>query len=232
MDKNLWLFNYEQGLNYEKFSKCEDYKNQILEYLNKNYDFSRKTILEIGAGSGKFTRFLAQNCENLIVVEKSASLHEINQDKNKDLSNTCFYNCDIKDFLLPDKSIDFIFGGWSMTSMRDMYDILIPKFKRMLKDDGKIILVENAGQDEFCKLMNIESFTEEMKDVYKNMGFEYKKELNTQIVLPDKKVFYNAFPAYQDLSFNDLVIKHNVCILEAQKNKLKLYRKENGYENC
>ena len=62
MDKNLWLFDYNQGAAYEEFSKSEDVFDIIDGYLSSQYDFKDKTILEVGAGSGKFTSFLSREC--------------------------------------------------------------------------------------------------------------------------------------------------------------------------
>lgn len=51
--------------------------------------------------------------------------------------------------------------------MRDIYDQVFANLYQILKPNGKIIIVENGGQDEFCKLLGIEEFTEQMKNEYK-----------------------------------------------------------------
>lgn len=167
MNKELWLFDYKQAEAYEKFSKSEDINNLIQKYLKEEYDLSNKIILEIGAGSGKFTGFLSDRSKKVYAVEKIESLLLINKEKHKSKNNVEFILSDIKDVKLEKNSIDYVFAGWSLTSMRDIYDQVFANLYQILKPNGKIIIVENGGQDEFCKLLGIEEFTEQMKNEYK-----------------------------------------------------------------
>ena len=112
--------------------------------------------------------------------------------------------------------MDMIFGGWSLTSMRNSFDLILPMLKNVLKADGRIILVENAGGDEFSALTGIDELSHEMRNFYKSIGFEEKALLDTAIVLPDKKVFYSAFPNQANALLESLVINHKVLILEAK----------------
>ena len=104
---------------------------------------------------------------------------------------------DIKDVKLEKNSIDYVFAGWSLTSMRDIYDQVFANLYQILKPNGKIIIVENGGQDEFCKLLGIEEFTEQMKNEYKKMNFKEKATLDTTIKFANEEVFYGAFPNYK-----------------------------------
>lgn len=214
MNNELWLFDYNQAKLYENFSKCEDIENKIKKYFDKIYDFSNKKVLEIGAGSGKFTGFLADRCKYLYAVEKINSLMEINQNKNKDKKNIEFILSNAKDILLAEKSIDYIFAGWSLTSMRDIFDDLFNKIDKVLKPNGKILIVENGGNDEFCELLNIENFTQQMINEYIKIGFKKKKILDTIIKFDQVETFYDAFPAYKDTELKSLKLKHNVIIME------------------
>lgn len=197
MNKELWLFDYKQAEAYEKFSKSEDINNLIQKYFKEEYDFSNKIILEIGAGSGKFTGFLSDRSKKVYAVEKIESLLLINKEKHKNKNNVEFILSDIKDVKLEKNSIDYVFAGWSLTSMRDIYDQVFANLYQILKPNGKIIIVENGGQDEFCKLLGIEEFTEQMKNEYKKMNFKEKATLDTTIKFANEEVFYGAFPNYK-----------------------------------
>lgn len=194
MNKELWLFDYKQAEAYEKFSKSEDINNLIQKYFKEEYDFSNKIILEIGAGSGKFTGFLSDRSKKVYAVEKIESLLLINKEKHKNKNNVEFILSDIKDVKLEKNSIDYVFAGWSLTSMRDIYDQVFANLYQILKPNGKIIIVENGGQDEFCKLLGIEEFTEQMKNEYKKMNFKEKQHLIQQSNLQMKKCFMGHFP--------------------------------------
>lgn len=214
MNKELWLFDYKQAEAYEKFSKSEDINNLIQKYLKEEYDFSNKIILEIGAGSGKFTGFLSDRSKKVYAVEKIESLLLINKEKHKKKNNVEFILSDIKDVKLEKNSIDYVFAGWSLTSMRDIYDQVFANLYQILKPNGKIIIVENGGQDEFCKLLGIEEFTEQMKNEYKKMNFKEKATLDTTIKFANEEVFYGAFPNYKKTVLKTLNIKHKVIIME------------------
>lgn len=214
MNKELWLFDYKQAEAYEKFSKSEDINNLIQKYLKEEYDFSNKIILEIGAGSGKFTGFLSDRSKKVYAVEKIESLLLINKEKHKNKNNVEFILSDIKDVKLEKNSIDYVFAGWSLTSMRDICDQVFANLYQILKPNGKIIIVENGGQDEFCKLLGIEEFTEQMKNEYKKMNFKEKATLDTTIKFANEEVFYGAFPNYKKTVLKTLNIKHKVIIME------------------
>lgn len=221
MNNDLWLFDYNQGVAYEAFSQSEDASKAIERYFSDNYGFKDKVILEIGAGSGKFTSFLAKACSKLYVVEKSASLMQINYDKNSDTENVEFILSDARELTMKLDSVDIIFAGWSLTSMREFLDTLCDMFKTILRKDGLVLLVENAGNDEFCKIMDIEDFTSEMENIYAQMGILPKKIDETVIKLPHEDVFRNAFPSKQDMKLQSLEIKHKVLILEMQASVLQ-----------
>lgn len=219
--EELWLFDYNQGIYYEAFSQCEDYEQEITKFLEDRYDFSDKTILEIGAGSGKFTRFLSSACSKLYVVEKSESLMRINRMKNQGFSNIEFILSNVTDLKLPSSSIDVVFAGWSMTSMREHFDVIFDMFKSVLRDGGYILLVENAGDDEFCKVMDIENFTNDMESMYEDMGFLPLSILDTVIKLSHEEVFYDAFPNKMNVKLDSLELQHKVLLLEMQASTLK-----------
>lgn len=227
--RDLWLFDYNDSEAYDKFSQCEDPNNLITRYIEGKYDFRNKTILEIGAGSGKFTQFLAHSCKQLYVVERSASLMALNQARNKD-ANIKFVLSDVKRLDLPEQSIDVIFGGWSMTSMRDDFPGVFRILNKVLKPDGKIILVENAGADEFSRLTGIESLSAEMQRYYHRIGFYTDVVIITTIDLPDAEVFYHAFPNQSNTRLDSLKIRHDIAILRA--NAKDLPKGDEYYENC
>lgn len=212
-----WLFDYDQGMIYEKFSACEDADGEIARYLSANYDFGNEAILEIGAGSGKFTSLLAENCAGLTVVERSASLMLINQEKNATSERIRFIKSDLKNLTFDNNSFDTIFGGWSLTSMRDSFNRILPILDRSLKPNGRIILVENAGGDQFSEIASIVELTAEMREFYASCGFVEKAVLNTVIRLPNQDVFFDAFPVQKasGVVLPSLEIEHKVLILEA-----------------
>lgn len=220
VNDGLWLFDYDQGAAYEAFSKSQDTFKTIDRYLSSHYNFNGKIILEIGAGSGKFTPFLSERCSKLYVVERSMSLMQINRDKNANVSNVEFILSDMRDLVMKPNSVDMIFAGWSLTSMRDSSGIVFSKLREILRKDGVILSIENAGNDEFCEVMDIGEFTSKMKNEYVNMGFSPRKVIDTTIRLPHKNTFYDAFPNKKEVKLSSLDIQHKVLILEMKASDL------------
>ena len=227
--QDLWLFDYNDSEAYDRFSQCEDPNSLITRYIEGKYDLHDKNVLEIGAGSGKFTHFLAHSCRQLYVVERSANLMALNQARNK-RSNIQFILSDVKALDLPEHSIDVVFGGWSMTSMRDDFPGVFRVLNKVLKPDGKIILVENAGADEFSHITGIESLSAEMQKYYHRIGFYTEVVIITTINLPDAETFYRAFPNQSSKKLDSLRIRHDIAILTA--NAKNLPKGDKCYENC
>ncbi len=98
--------------------------------------------------------------------------------------------------------------------MIESLDVIFRIFRNVLRKDGIILLVENAGDDEFSKIVGIEEFTSEIKNAYVNMGFTQRKIINTLIRLPCEDVFYNVFPNKNNVKLPSLDIQHKVLILE------------------
>lgn len=221
-DNPIWLFDYNQGLAYESFSQCEDANNDIIQYLSTRFDFTNKNILEIGAGSGKFTGFLADRAASLVVVERSDSLITINESKNR--NEAIFINSSLENIDFDADRFDLVFGGWSLTSMRDVFDKVYPILRNAMKKDGQIIIVENAGDDEFTKIAGIEELTSRMRNFYVECGFEEEVTLNTIIRLPNQETFFNAFPnlKMKGISLPSLEIQHKVVIMRASATDFRL----------
>ncbi len=216
----LWLFDYSNGGLYEEFSLCEDPDNKVGEYLTSNYNLFGKRILEIGSGSGKFTSLLASKCHTVFAVDKSDSLMQINKLKNSSYRNIQYILSNVAEIRLPSKSVDMVFAGWSMTSMKGHFAKLYTLFRRVLKDDGTIVLVENAGGDDFCDLVNISRLTDKMKRLYTKMGFSPRKVINTSITFPSIGVFNRIFPDKPGIVLPNLSLQFNVLVLDMTATQL------------
>ena len=108
--------------------------------------------------------------------------------------------------------------------MKESFDIIFDIFKNVLRNEGMIILVENAGNDEFCKIMDIDGFTSKMKQTYIDIGFIPRKVIDTTIKLSHEDVFYNAFPNKMKVKLSSLDIQHKVLIMEMQASALQSQR--------
>jgi SAM-dependent methyltransferase len=137
--------DYQSGYNWLTFNKNQDYRGWI-KYIP---DFNKKTkILEIGPGSGYYSRYLCQNQNvthysfyeiNLNFKEfMNKQLYQLQQEKK----NFDFFSID--DNFLETKiefKYDFIFFFSSFHHIPNRKDYF-NKCSKLLKIDGKIIFIE------------------------------------------------------------------------------------------
>ena len=137
--------------NKDKFTnKVEDYikyrpsyPQEFIEYLIKGVGLNRDTILaDIGAGTGKLTKQLGDKVKKLFAVEPNLNMRTACQKYCSDLKNLTVTNGSAEDTALPNNSVDFITVAQAFHWFdRDKSKI---EFKRILKEDGKVILVWNS----------------------------------------------------------------------------------------
>ena len=137
--------DYQSGRNWDTFNKNEDYRDWC-KYLPK-FDINAR-ILEVGPGSGYYTRYICENekVEHYSFCELNLNFREYLIDKLKKIQSTkrnfSFYAFD-KD-LLQDKynyKYDYIFFLSSFHHIPNRVDYFKKCFNS-LKEDGKIIFIE------------------------------------------------------------------------------------------
>lgn len=146
---------------YDRFSNCEDSEDQIFEFIKKDFDIKNKTILDLGAGTGRYSILFSLLADKVYSLEPSSEMRDILNQKVKvnNIKNLHLIDKPAQDFELPDNSIDIIFSSWVLsgiynwhinTSKNELHKkkkeliAVVDKLKRILKDGGSIIVVETA----------------------------------------------------------------------------------------
>ncbi|KFD39649.1 class I SAM-dependent methyltransferase [Schleiferia thermophila] len=95
-------------LQLDSYTGTEISKKRILEALSHSLEWLHdKTVLEAGSGGGRFTEWLKKYCKELYTFDLSRAI-EVNYQWNK-ADNVVFFQADILDIPLPDKSFDVVF---------------------------------------------------------------------------------------------------------------------------
>jgi ubiquinone/menaquinone biosynthesis C-methylase UbiE len=96
------------------------------------------TILEIAPGFGRWTQFLAENCERLVIVDLSEECIENCKKRFANYKHIEYHINDGKSLaMVEDKSIDFIFSFDSLVHAEiDVIESYIMEFKIKLKENG------------------------------------------------------------------------------------------------
>jgi len=95
--------------------------------------------LEVGCGTGVFTRELAKTEANIAAIDLSSKMIEKAWESCY-RHNVGFYVCDAHQISYPDKTFDAIVGAYVLHYL-DL-DIALKGFYRVLKDDGRIAFLE------------------------------------------------------------------------------------------
>jgi ubiquinone/menaquinone biosynthesis C-methylase UbiE len=225
-----WQESYEKEVEiYDTFSKHEDAKGKLLKSLLKRTSFANKTVLEVGCGSGKYTKLISPRCSKYYALDKSKPLVDIAKQKCKKLKNIKFFNCSAEKIPLEDNSVDIVFASWVLTAMTSdkMREKSITEILRVLKGGGEIWLFENHWEGEFIKLRGLETRKIEKAGVYPLMhkyGFELIELIDTNFSFPSlneaRRILGFMFgdKAQKYLKKNPTKkLKHKVIILHRKK---------------
>ncbi len=145
MKKEKFWSQYAQ--NFDKFN----------EYIigTKDMNIVRKEIselknlgnvLELGCGSGIYTDILAKNCDTILATDLSKEMVEYAKNKFLNRENIKIEEADATNLKYKEESFDTIFMANLLHIVSD-YDKIIEQALRMLKKNGKIIIL-NFTQSE------------------------------------------------------------------------------------
>ena len=87
-----------------------EYPKELFKFLVKNYDMKNKTIVELGAGTGKFSKIASKYSKEIYYVEPNIDM--LNEGKrycNK-CNNIIFLNSCAEETQVPNNSSDIIFS--------------------------------------------------------------------------------------------------------------------------
>lgn len=165
MLNNIEKERYEKRFK-ESFANCNFRKKWGSKHLKPFYrapyeffeDLISKTIsradnvLEIGSGDGAYTYCLLQTGANITATDVApTSLKIIEEQFNKDFQNnlqTCV--ADMRKLPFKDKSFDIVISAGSLSYGNNK--IVIKEIKRVLKKNGKLILVDSLNHNIIYRL--------------------------------------------------------------------------------
>ncbi|GAU12796.1 hypothetical protein TSUD_72820 [Trifolium subterraneum] len=129
-------------------SKASDLdKEERPEVLSLLPAYEGKSVIELGAGIGRFTGELAQKSGQLLAVDFIESAIKKNESVNGHYKNVKFLCADVTspNMHVPEGSVDVIFSNWLLMYLSDNeVENLAERMMKWLKDDGYIFFRESC----------------------------------------------------------------------------------------
>ena len=128
------------------------YPEQIIEFLNSQLGFSSKSIVaDIGSGTGKLTSLFLRNENTTFAVEPNETMREAAEMLFKNFKNFISIDGTAENTKIADHSIDFIVAGQAFHWFEPKKTKV--EFNRILKENGKVLLIWNKRIDEKSAFM-------------------------------------------------------------------------------
>jgi len=140
---------------YEQLVYREDYQKNLAKAVRKIRDFSGLDIVELGAGTGRLTRFLAREARK--VYAGDLSFHMLSRAAGllqpEETAHCVLSVADMRRVPFPDACADLVVAGWSFCYLAvwgaDRWQAElengVSEALRLLRPGGVIILFENYG---------------------------------------------------------------------------------------
>lgn len=154
MSEHDHVYSHQADL-YEQLILKEDYRANLPRELEKISKFSGLDVLELGAGTGRLTRWLAIRASRITALDVSHHMlnkaAEVLWPQHRAVVTLAAGNH--LHLPVPTHSADIVIAGWSLCYLvswhpdewRSLMDQAIREIQRVLRSGGKIILIETQG---------------------------------------------------------------------------------------
>ena len=131
----------------EDYSKYRPtYPTSLFEFLYKEYSLKNKTITELGAGTGKFSKIISSYCKQVYYVEPNVDMINKGKEYCKGCKNIVYINKSAEKTELPENSTDIAFAVQSFHWFDKIK--LKKEVSKLLKPDGFFAIVWNDWVDD------------------------------------------------------------------------------------
>lgn len=189
------------GKIYSQYRPC--YPQSFIDYLFKNINITKDSIIaDIGSGTGILTKQLLEKGNKVYGVEPNMDMRNIAEKELQTFANFTSVNGSAENATLPDNSIDFItvaqaFHWFDRQGFRR-------ECQRILKPNGKVILVWNSRNDKSELVMKNDEINRKYCPDFKGFSGGMRGAIS-------KDDFYDFFSGeYNEKVFsNDLIFDIN-----------------------
>ena len=168
-----------------------------------------KRILELGAGIGRYTGWLAEQAENVVAVDFIDKFIKRNEEINGSKGNIEFVCADATKLAFPPNSFDIVFSNWLLMYLTDEETFkLLQNVLSWLTDDGFLFFRESCNKPSGSKKRG------ENPTIYRKLG-DYDDILNS-VTMP------MPGDGNSVLGFELLLVRSNQAYVNIKKNPFQL----------
>ena len=130
-----------------------DHNNHYHRFLLKQLPVQRQAALDIGCGTGEFSRLLSKRFERVIALDLSANMIEVAKQRSRQFSNIDFQVADVMHWEPTAEQFDVIV---SIATLHHLpVESLLPNLQVALKPGGRLIILD---------LLEYESWRDKLSD--------------------------------------------------------------------
>ncbi|BAU14452.1 methyltransferase type 11 [Leptolyngbya sp. NIES-3755] len=128
-----------------------DHNNHYFSFLLDQLPSSGQKVLEIGCGTGEFSRVLADRGWEVCAIDLSSNMIEIA--RSQSLSNIDFQVADVLKWEFPIEQFDVIVSIATLHHVS--LELLLPKIKAALKPGGKLVILDLVEPEGIDRLIDV-----------------------------------------------------------------------------
>jgi ubiquinone/menaquinone biosynthesis C-methylase UbiE len=151
-EKEVYVRHADQ---YDRLIQREDFQNNILRTIQGITSLQGKTVLDIGAGTGRLTNLLAPAVNTIIAMDLSLPMLKVTREIMQSMGLQNWSTAVGDNALLPvkDACVDLVVSGWSFCYLavwggerwRSILQSGLKGIQRVLKKNSCIIILETMG---------------------------------------------------------------------------------------
>lgn len=145
----------KQGDQYDRLVSREDYRGLLLPALQKIYPLEGARVLDLGTGSGRFTRMIRPFADHIAAVDISAHMLAVAGSRlaESGSGNYSLSVADYRELPLSNNSFDTAIAGWSIGHTVSWFGQSWPSeirkvvkgLERVVQPTGAVIILETLG---------------------------------------------------------------------------------------
>jgi ubiquinone/menaquinone biosynthesis C-methylase UbiE len=145
---DLFAFFESQPEIYEILSQSEDSDKRILRTMLADVSFENRIVLDLGAGTGKFSVPLSAKAKLVVSLDKSRGALDILKGKSKSKRIAVLKGA-FSNIPLLDESVDIILATWAFNPSLPDAESVFGEMLRVARKGGNMIIVGNCPAGEY-----------------------------------------------------------------------------------